>query len=113
MCTEVDNWGFAIDESNDEMIIGASRDVHHCNSVIEREAVGGMPIQRHCRESALTVLAIQFCQVWGHDTFAEVFLPGEAFNDLTASQIICVLMEINGSCIDLEFLINELVLDLR
>ena len=48
MHTEMDNWGFAIDESNGEMIVGAARDARFLDSVIEREAVGEMPILRHC-----------------------------------------------------------------
>ena len=62
---------------------------------------GEMPILHHCQKSALAVLAIEFCQVWGHDNFAHVFLPGEEFEDGAASQIACVLMGINGLCADL------------
>ena len=48
MCAEMGNWGFAIDESNGEMTIGAARDVHFLDSEVKREAVGEMPILRHC-----------------------------------------------------------------
>ena len=82
---EAGNCGFATDESDHEMIVGASRDVCFLGNVVEREVVGRMPILRRCQKSTLAVLAIQFCQVWGCETFAEVFLPGEAFNETMAS----------------------------
>ena len=99
--TEKDNWGFAIDDSSGEMIVSAARDVAFSDCEVKREAAGEMPILHCHQKSALMALAIQFCQVWGCDDFADVFLPGEEFEDGAASQIACILMGVNGLHVDL------------
>ena len=63
------------------MIVSVARDVTFLDHEIKKEAADEMPILRRCRKNTLTVLVIQFCQVWWHDDFPHIFLPGEEFEE--------------------------------
>ena len=114
MATECLNYDMEMNmDDDDAWILDVPSEFTCCltNRRLTAAQVNAMPVMTRFRRETLTIMAIQFRQSRGDESFQHIFnnALGERFGGYTALHVVQMMMALNGIRIHCQFLVRELL----